>query len=559
MELTEPTVNTLFSSTEKYRVPLYQRHYVWNKRNWEHLWTDIEAKSDLRFNDKNSAKKHFTGAIVVQPGARKLKTIDGQQHLTTFLEIIDGQQRLTTFQIILCAIRDICETFDSDPYEIADGSEDLIKNDDSSASVSDELYKLLPREGSDRNTFQTLAKPEEVETRNDNKSVPIQEAYEHFRREIETYVKENYNKLNTLFECIIDDFKVVQIKIDPGEEPEKIFQTINGTGRDLDEFDLLRNNLFLRAGTGDRDRLYHNYWRPFEETDFWRKDGVRDTFLRNFLKAKLGHRFDGQKKNLFDLYQEYRKDLEEKGQGVKDEFSKLKWYSEFYQSLETGTKMRFYKALNVKRLAPFILFISGPERSENEFSLISRILESYTVRHLLFCKKRSGGSQTRKIKRSWDFAGINDFLSKCKHPTIFSVEHYVKILLWLRIDPWPDDHLIELKLRRPMSINHDLRNYIFGRIERWQQKNSDDKDAKGQLSFKIRHSYTEEEVENLLLQFCEIWPSKGTLKGLLENSEEINRKSLNKNVIEQILDLTDNHGEIQVRKQPRRKRRRSRR
>ena len=153
MKPKEFTVNELFSGAQRYRVPLYQRHYVWDKRNWKHLWTDIEEKSNLR--SKSSAKEHFAGAIVIQEDARNK-------------EIIDGQQRLTTFQIILCAIRDICETFDSDISSIAQGSQELIQNPKSSVSVPDEQYKLLPREGFDRAAFQPLIIPDKVAMKEEN-------------------------------------------------------------------------------------------------------------------------------------------------------------------------------------------------------------------------------------------------------------------------------------------------------------------------------------------------------------------------------------------------------
>ena len=85
MKATEPSINTLFSSSKRYRIPLYQRHYVWNTRNWEHLWDDIKEKSDLRLERENSIKEksdlkpksenspktHFTGAIVIQPDNAK--------------------------------------------------------------------------------------------------------------------------------------------------------------------------------------------------------------------------------------------------------------------------------------------------------------------------------------------------------------------------------------------------------------------------------------------------------------------------------------------------------
>ena len=251
MKSSEPNVDYLFSRTNLYRVPLYQRHYVWNKKNWEHLWTDIKDKSNLRLKKGKSAKTHFTGAIVIQPDAGKL-------------EIIDGQQRLTTFQIILCAIRDICEVFDNDTTSIAKTAQDRILNDltrfsrPSRSPEQEEKYKLLPRAGSDRQTFQCLVASEVSKAKKKDKGGFIYGAYVYFIDEIKKYVTQDHHKqeilLDTLVETILKDFVMVQITVDSDDDPEKIFQTINGTGRALNDFDLLRNDLFLRAGTGTKKR-----------------------------------------------------------------------------------------------------------------------------------------------------------------------------------------------------------------------------------------------------------------------------------------------------------------
>ena len=56
MKSRESNVDYLFSRTNLYRVPLYQRHYVWNKKNWEDLWMDIKDKSNMRLKSGKSVK-----------------------------------------------------------------------------------------------------------------------------------------------------------------------------------------------------------------------------------------------------------------------------------------------------------------------------------------------------------------------------------------------------------------------------------------------------------------------------------------------------------------------
>ncbi len=101
MHTTEKNINHLFGIDVQYQVPMYQRRYIWNETNWSALWNDIRSQVDLKLSGGDSS--HFVGVIVTRP----IK--NGQ--ISKF-EIIDGQQRLATFQIILCAIRDICQSDD---------------------------------------------------------------------------------------------------------------------------------------------------------------------------------------------------------------------------------------------------------------------------------------------------------------------------------------------------------------------------------------------------------------------------------------------------------------
>ena len=116
------SINNFFSKDVQYRVPRYQRRYVWDEINWNTLWEDILSQLGLEFDrekDKegifkkrtqredtlalvreNKDSGHFTGLLVTRP-----TNLD--EDLDRY-EIIDGQQRLATFQIILCVIRDIC-------------------------------------------------------------------------------------------------------------------------------------------------------------------------------------------------------------------------------------------------------------------------------------------------------------------------------------------------------------------------------------------------------------------------------------------------------------------
>ncbi len=214
MQTTNVQINSMFGNDVQYIIPLFQRHYVWGQaEQWTPLWKDIRDKACHRLSESQRDQfSHFTGAIVIQ---QKQTNVDEVQKY----EIIDGQQRLTTFQAILCAIRDVCNSCgferigpEADRYILNQGT--LL--DDSNS----EKYKLLPTEF-DKAAFISLA-----EGRVDDSSGRIRFAFNYFTKEIEYYVNHDRNKMLALFRSILNDFGFVQILLDAGDEPERIFVSV---------------------------------------------------------------------------------------------------------------------------------------------------------------------------------------------------------------------------------------------------------------------------------------------------------------------------------------------
>ena len=221
---------------------------------------------------------------------------------------------------------------------------------------SNERYKLIPKD-LDKESFLRL-----VNGDIDGSSGRIREAYNYFKTEIASYVQDDRDKMLSLYALILRSFGFVQILLDPGDEPEKIFESLNARGKRLLQFDLLRNNLFLRAHQ-DRDRLYREHWDHFE-TPYWdpeEKSGTSsELFLQHFLMAKLGAE---RVKPEFNIYQrQYRPKLEDTD--IEYEFAELKRYSEVYQEMmdckddsAIGLRMKFYQTFDLTTLHPFILFV----------------------------------------------------------------------------------------------------------------------------------------------------------------------------------------------------------
>ena len=361
-----PNIDELFSGGNQYKIPIYQRHYVWNTNNWEKLWTDI---THMPTNGL------FTGIIVT----RKDEDTEGKH------DVIDGQQRLTTYQIILCVIRDICAS-NFPRYTGPLTSEEYIILISTASPNNDDRYRLLLKEGPDQEAFRLLVNRGPVGTDH-----PIHNAYIHFKEQIEGY---NITELGSLHDKITRSINVAQIELESGlgDVSEKIFASLNGTGRMLNEFDYLRNDLFLRVGSSRAKGFYDSpkYWHPnfeMKESKPGRLESFLDAFLRNFLKAILGPKCFRDNIKPFDLYQEKLKKTDSE---IDQEFIQLSWCAEFHKELhdsssDIGRSMQFYNDLSLPRLDSFMLFAKQKLATPTSAVLLQvcNILESYIMRRML--------------------------------------------------------------------------------------------------------------------------------------------------------------------------------
>lgn len=418
------TVDMLFTGrSRQYKVPIYQRRYVWEEKNWDMLWNDITKMSN----------QHFTGIIVTR---RHDDTGDLEKY-----DVIDGQQRITTFQIMLCVIRDVC--LSKSYIGKAEEADRLIKNEGRDVG-DEERYKLLLKEESDdESAFRALV---EAEPRGQH---IIHRAYDHFEELIKDY---DLSQIEKIYTDIILRVNVAQIDLVQGDMSEKIFASLNATGRMLDEFDYLRNDLFLRAG-GDSEKFYKSeiHWHPsFEDDDA--KD--LDTFLDDFLKANLGPTCFHSGLKSFELYQQdYRNQLK---LSIDEEFTRLSAFARFNKDMnnpssEIGKHMQFYNDLGISPLDSFILLIKHKAaRDDIELPKIYQILESYIIRHLL-CEGQC------------KYESINEFFSKAIEDSFeFSVHEFAKFLS----KTWPDyEQVLDALKQVPIHRNSNLILYILYRIE----------------------------------------------------------------------------------------------
>lgn len=221
--------------------------------------------------EKKGKTGHFVGSIVNI--AEQAMPTGVQKYM-----IIDGQQRMTTLTLLLLALRDYAVVHPEDTSINAhriDGM--LLKNE---FETGDERYKLLLTE-TDRNILISLveSKPIDADTRS-----RLLDNYKYFVGKIAdkelapTEVWESIGKL-----------QIVNITLDRVlDDAQAIFESLNSTGKELSESDLIRNYVLMGLESSEQTQVYEHLWRPMEQRFIYETQAtVMDAFFRHYLTMKI--------------------------------------------------------------------------------------------------------------------------------------------------------------------------------------------------------------------------------------------------------------------------------
>ena len=215
------------------QIPVYQRNYDWRQEQCEKLFADIETIV-------REGGTHFLGAIVY-----KDKKLSG---MFNELIIVDGQQRITSLILLARALYD---STDDENIRYA-----LQANFFRHAVPNPKYpFKLQPTEY-DVDIFKKLLNGEELDPR--EKSSRLYENYKIFKKCIaasEFGVQEIHAALYSL--------QFVRMVLE-NENPQQIFESLNSTGKDLTETELIRNFLLMNLDDAAQERLYKEYWLQME-------------------------------------------------------------------------------------------------------------------------------------------------------------------------------------------------------------------------------------------------------------------------------------------------------
>src|SRR5689334_22651112 len=138
MHANQTDVQRILGGVQQYVIPLFQRPYSWDTKQWSILWQDL-----VELCQEDKPRNHFIGSIVTMPS----KSVP--EGVTKFI-LIDGQQRLTTLLVLLAAVRDKARV---QPGNLGEKIADLLlKNRHQDGT---DVYKVLPTQV-DRGAFAAI-------------------------------------------------------------------------------------------------------------------------------------------------------------------------------------------------------------------------------------------------------------------------------------------------------------------------------------------------------------------------------------------------------------------
>ena len=442
MKASERKITKLFSESDTvFSIPVYQRDYNWQEKQCQRLFKDI-----LQTGKNEKVSSYFLGSIVyIHDGIYGV----GEKEF----HVIDGQQRMTTLTLLFLAIyfklkgtilaKDADKIYNQ--YVVNPYSEKEIK------------LKLLPPEENlyilnkiSHNKFNEL---EAFQDRNMLKN------YLFFEKELENLSFDDMKHLSNGIEKLI----YIDIALEKGkDDPQKIFESLNSTGLDLSQGDLIRNYILMDLERGEQNRIYKEIWIPIEN-NCKVSDGSEITsyvsdFIRDYLTLKTEK--ISSKPKVFETFKAYyEKENDEK-------LEDMKKYSEAYSYIikpnlekdrDIQRELDYLKSLDKTVINTFLIGILKDYKDnileKDELVNILILLQSYLWRRYITEKPTNA---LNKI-----FQGMYGKISR-------SGNYYENLVDVLMAEDFPTDEELEsaLKLKNVYKDKEKL-NYVFKKLENY--------------------------------------------------------------------------------------------
>ena len=363
-----PIINFLQAPNVQFVIPVYQRNYDWTNNECKELLNDIIA---VETADRGT---HFIGSIVfIHEGAYSTSEVKE-------LVIIDGQQRLTTINILYVALYRFAK--DNGMQQEADMLHNMFLVNQ---YVQQESSKLkLKQTDTNSLAFKTIMNSTENE-------------FGHYSNVIENF---NFFKLaitKDSFNTILNGLKrliFVEISLERGkDDPQRIFESLNSTGLDLSQSDLIRNYILMDLDPKNQHKVFEQIWNPIEENarDLTKQKSLVSSYIRDYLTLR-----NKKIPNKNKVYIEFKKLYTIKDEAYHQELENIKSLSSHYKKFVNPStvkehnirrELEYISRLEINVAFPFLLQVF--EDAENglitneELLKVLKLIQTYTWRRFV--------------------------------------------------------------------------------------------------------------------------------------------------------------------------------
>ena len=318
MKAEDVHLTELLEGPRQFIVPVFQRDYSWGTKHCLQLWEDI-----LRVGSSKDVKAHFVGSVVY------VAAEDSSVNVTRSL-LIDGQQRLATLTLLLTAMRNRLPVVDPGPQASTDDGlptrSELEDNYLFNRHGKGDRRQKLSLRRADQSTLAALLDSKDLPT---EPSERIRDNYEFFVERLESA------ELDLVYRGI-KKLVAVNVRLTHGQDdPQMIFESLNSTGLDLTQADLIRNFVLMRQGEEVQTQLYNDYWQPLEHAFGARNRDEFDKFMRDYLTLQDR---PGKQLKSDEIYRNFQDFFcsAETNTSIKNILSELRRFGAYYVAFSLG-------------------------------------------------------------------------------------------------------------------------------------------------------------------------------------------------------------------------------
>jgi uncharacterized protein with ParB-like and HNH nuclease domain/predicted transport protein len=448
MKATEAKLLAFLKKSPQFVIPIYQRTYSWTDRECRQLWDDI-----ARAGSDDSIAVHFIGSIVyIEAGLSQVT------HQAPLL-VIDGQQRLTTVTILLAALAEaLGDREPIDGFTARKIRNYYLLNPEESG---ERHYKLLLSQ-TDKMTLTSIVGQQELPVA---RSLRVVQNRALFKDLIAARQSDLAAICNGLAKLVVVDIALSRDQ----DNPQLIFESMNSTGRELSQADLIRNFILMGLEPELQSSLYEQFWRPMEISFGQEAYNTHfDSFMRHYLTVKTGEipRLD----DVYEAFKGHARSPRIAQAGVEALVKDIRDIAKFYCAMALGAendpalKVAFHdlRELKVEVAYPFLRELYqdyvGSLLAKEEFLAAVRLIEAYVFRRAICAIPTNSLNKT--------FATFTKALKKDRY--LESIKAHFLLMPSYRRFPNDDEFKRDMQTRD--LYNFRSRSYWLRRFENHARK-----------------------------------------------------------------------------------------